>query len=264
MQHNVVARAVLHEKKGHDSDHDLDCLSYLTFPVLSQQEDLVHASLLKGKGKCASLTLQQASWGDLAKQASELSLQVAGMHSLSICWVKQCHSADILLVDSCGEQEEPADAMITRCPGLGLMVLHADCQALLFYDPIGKVIASAHVGWRGSAAHLPVCVVEKMQSAFQVKPENLLVAISPSMGPCHAYYPRYKEHLPENMWPYQRQADYFDFWALTRDQLLSAGVLAEHIQNAHLCTHAHADCCFSHRREGEAAGRHATFIAMRP
>lgn len=254
---------VVSYEKGHAGEYGLHSLPFLNFPLLLAQESLVHASLLKGKGQYTSLTLEHDAWGRLARQASTFCHHVAKNEALSFCWVKQCHSCNILVVSAPGEQNTPADAMITKATNLGLMVLHADCQALLFFDPIEKVIAAAHVGWRGSAVNLPALVVEKMQRDFQVNPENLLVVLSPSLGPCHAYYPQYKEHLPENIWPYQPQENYFDFWALTRDQLLHVGVLSQHIQNARLCTFAHEEGCFSYRREGKLAGRHASFIAMR-
>lgn len=241
----------------------------LAFPLLTQQEEIVHASLLKGaligeKDSPYSLSLEKMSWSELARQTS---LKLQQMPELSacphVCWVKQCHGVQIACVQSPGEQPEPADAMITTSRGLGLMVLHADCQALLFYDPVQKVIAAAHVGWRGSVANLPARVIQKMQSAFQVQPENVLVAISPSIGPSFAYYPQYTEHFPQEIWKYQTQG-YFNFWSLTQDQLCATGVLPSHIASANLCTHAEPEYFFSHRRDGSSAGRHATVIALRP
>lgn len=238
---------------------------YLTFPLLMQHEEILHASLLKGPAEKegALLTLQQASWSDVARHTSLSLQQIPLIAAYPVCWVRQCHGTHIVCVDTHGEQTEPADAMITQHQGLSLMVLHADCQALLFYDPIKKIIAAAHVGWRGSAANLPALVIHKMQSVFQVLPENVRVAISPSIGPSHAHYPEYTQHFPEEMWHYQPKVGYFDFWRLTHDQLCAAGVLSSHIASANLCTCTDSNHFFSHRRDGSLAGRHGTAIALR-
>lgn len=221
-----------------------------------QDKRVLHASFLKGH---EGIGVSPSEESDLAHSTS-LSLQhVAYLPPL--CYLKQCHGTRILVVDTPGLQTEPADAMITTVRKIGLMLRHADCQALLAYDPLQYVIAVAHVGWRGSCANLPALLVQKLQSDFHVRPETLLVAISPSLGPCHAYYPEYQTHFPKTMWSYQVQPGFFDFWSLTRDQLTAVGILPSHIAIAALCTHAHPELFFSYRRD-KTAKRHGTAIAL--
>ena len=39
---------------------------------------------------------------------------------------------------------------MTRTPGLAIGALTADCAPVLFADPVAKVVAAAHAGWRGA------------------------------------------------------------------------------------------------------------------
>jgi copper oxidase (laccase) domain-containing protein len=59
---------------------------------------------------------------------------------------------------SCGEaiqtQLVPADALITDVPGIRLLILTADCQAVMLFDPHKRVVANIHCGWRGSVADI--------------------------------------------------------------------------------------------------------------
>lgn len=42
------------------------------------------------------------------------------------------------------------DGMVTDIPGINLVIYTADCMPVSFYDPVKKVIAVAHSGWRGT------------------------------------------------------------------------------------------------------------------
>ncbi len=61
----------------------------------------------------------------------------------------QTHSARVLTLAEPFTSRPDADAMVTATPGLVLGVLTADCQPVLFADPVAGVIGAAHAGWRG-------------------------------------------------------------------------------------------------------------------
>ena len=158
-------------------------------------------------------------------------------------------------------EERACDALMTNEPGVGLMIKHADCQAGILYDPINNAVACVHVGWRGSVLNLYHDTIQKMKSRYGTDPADLLVGISPSLGPSHAEFRNYQVELPESFWAYQVKPLYFDFWEISRQQLLACGVKDEHIEIARMCTYASHEDCFSHRRN-PATGRHATLVAL--
>ncbi|MBW2465937.1 MAG: peptidoglycan editing factor PgeF, partial [Deltaproteobacteria bacterium] len=177
---------------------------------------------------------------------------------------RQVHGSRIYIA----EEAPPADlevdgydSLITNIPGLGLMVQQADCQAVLLFDPEQKVVAIVHVGWRGSAADIIAETVFAMSRKFSTEPTDIIAAISPSLGPCCAEFINFRSELPAALHGYQVRANYFDFWAISRDQLGAAGVRPENIHVAEICTRCNKDY-FSYRREKET-GRFATVIGIK-
>jgi hypothetical protein len=45
-----------------------------------------------------------------------------------------------------------ADVIVTSTPGVTLVILVADCVPLALVDPVARVLAVVHAGWRGTAA----------------------------------------------------------------------------------------------------------------
>lgn len=173
---------------------------------------------------------------------------------------KQCHGTDIHVIVDPHAEIPPCDGLITHLKGVGLMIKHADCQAALFYDPIQQVIAAVHAGWKGSCGQIYTKTIQILKEKFGSRPENLLVGLSPSLGPDHAEFVNYRSEFSEAFWDYQVKPTYFDFWAISCDELKSAGVLAHHIEVARKCTYANPDC-FSYRRE-KVTGRMGSVIAL--
>ena len=78
--------------------------------------------------------------------------------------VNQVHSADVVTLTAPHEPRPRADAMVTATPGIGLAVLTADCQPVLFSDPQAGVIGAAHAGWRGSRDGVLEATLDAMEA----------------------------------------------------------------------------------------------------
>lgn len=154
------------------------------------------------------------------------------------------------------------DGMITRQKGLGLMIKHADCQAAIFYDPINHAIANVHAGWRGNVQNIYAEAITQMRHAFGSAPENLLVGISPSLGPEKSEFIHFRTELPESFLEFQFKPCYFNLWEISRRQLIDAGILPHHIEIASLCTYSNPQDFFSYRRD-KTTGRNATLALLR-
>jgi len=76
------------------------------------------------------------------------------------------------------------DALITRDPGLALMVFTADCTPILLHDPITGAVGAVHAGWRGTAANIAGNTARAMADAFGTDPANIRAAIGPNIGFC--------------------------------------------------------------------------------
>ena len=181
-----------------------------------------------------------------------------------VIYVQQVHGDGVLVIDDLAGDTAPrvGDAMVSGFPGKALAIQVADCQAILFYDPQRRVVANAHCGWRGSLAGVALRTLRVMQARFGASARDVLVGIGPSLGPCCAEFIHYRSEIPPALWGYRCGSNHFDFWAITRDQLVAAGVPAAHIENSGMCTRCRADRFFSYRAEART-GRFPAVIGLR-
>lgn len=162
---------------------------------------------------------------------------------------------------SSGEMPE-ADILLTATPGVGLLIRQADCQAVMFYDPERRVVANTHCGWRGQVQGVLAETVARLAFHFGSRPAALRAAIGPGLGPCCAEFVNFRREFPPELWRYQRRPGFFDLWQLSFDQLLAAGLKAQHIEVAGLCTRCRQQEFFSYRRD-KVTGRQAAVIALK-
>ncbi|MGB3225470.1 MAG: peptidoglycan editing factor PgeF [Desulforhopalus sp.] len=181
---------------------------------------------------------------------------------------KQVHGTEIYcLTEALLENTEVdgVDALVTDLPNIGLMIQQADCQAVLLFDQVKAVIAAIHCGWRGSVKGILEKVITIMVENYGTVQADLKAVISPSLGPCCAEFINYRRELPEEFHQFMVRDNYFDFWQISRFQLMNAGVSDKNIETTALCT-----CCsdnyFSYRRatrcSGGVTGRNCSVISL--
>lgn len=211
------------------------------------------------KSSFASLNVGDAL-GDSKREVSENKERIRQIiNANKLIFVNQVHGKVIEEVPS--ERSYPdADALITKESYIGLSIRHADCQAAIFYDPQLHVLANVHAGWRGNVQNIYKSVIECFKVKFGSKVENILVGISPSLGPERAEFIDYKKELPEDFRRFQEFPNHFNLWAISKDQLMQNGILSNHIEVAQICTYSNPDDFFSYRRS-KTTGRNAT-VAM--
>ncbi len=199
---------------------------------------------------------------NVAENRRRLKTSLGLMHLVSS---RQVHGARVLVIDKPLKGDlvaEGYDAFVTDQADVGLMIQQADCQAIMFHGPTRAVIGIAHVGWRGSVAGIIEKTVLAMKEAFGVLPEDLKAIIGPSLGPCCAEFVNYQQELPEGFRSFQVRPFYFDFWAISRAQLMTAGIPEASISSAAICTVCEQSF-FSYRRD-QRTGRFAAVIGFKP
>ena len=207
--------------------------------------------------------------GDREKTVSKNRQQIQKMlGSSSLLSAKQVHSDRIYCLTTpinSNREIENVDALVTDQQGVGLMIQQADCQAVLLFDPVNNVVAAVHCGWRGNVSNILEKVVHRMISCFGVSPEELVVVISPSLGPCCAEFINHKSELPDEFRPFMVSENHFDFWQISKNQLVHAGLTEVNITVAGDCTCCSSDY-FSYRRSSRVSagvtGRNCSVIVM--
>ncbi len=102
-----------------------------------------------------------------------------GLTSDALMGTHQVHSSKALVADRSTENQQKADALVTATKGLGLYVLSADCQPVLFADHKAGVIGAAHAGWRGALNGILEATVSGMEKLGANRDD-----IEAVIGPC--------------------------------------------------------------------------------
>lgn len=168
------------------------------------------------------------------------------------------------------------DALITNEEGVILTAFSADCVPILFYDKGHRAIASCHSGWRGTHGRILARVIEAMQREFSSKPEEIYIAIGPSICKnCYEVsedvgeafleaFPALREET-KNAFPIERVSEekfHIDLWELNRIIALEAFIPPENISISGYCTMERPDLFFSHRYSQGKRGVQGAFISL--
>ena len=184
---------------------------------------------------------------------------------------QQVHGAHVAVVGPSqrGTAVPAVDSLVSKTPGIALMLAFADCLPLLLYDPQRHVIALVHAGWRGTIAQVAANTVAVLRQSFGCDPADIWACLGPAIGPCcYQIGPDLAQEIRDVFGPRSGllalQSDgtlHFDLPAAVRWQLELAGV--QHVENSELCTSCHTDEFFSHRAESGRTGRFAVVLALR-
>jgi YfiH family protein len=167
----------------------------------------------------------------------------------------QVHSANINIVNGDELILKESDALITSEENVFLVVSIADCTPILLYDPIAKIIAAVHAGWRGTEQLITIATVRKMIS-LGARAENIYAFIGASASGANyevgtevatLFEKDYYSELPNGKC-------LLDIKKANRDQLLIGGVSLENIEINPRCTITDLNL-HSYRRDGKQSGR---------
>jgi purine-nucleoside/S-methyl-5'-thioadenosine phosphorylase / adenosine deaminase len=248
-------------------------LRYLQFPSLAGIRGIFHGIFLRDRqdrhGAERSLNMGLAC-GESAPRVWQNRRRIGALFDdADMVFARQVHGTDVAVWPVDGNVPDDrgrhytvhGDALVTDCAGQALFIQVADCQAALLVDPVRRAVANVHSGWRGSVGNILGRTVAEMVAHFDSRPEQMHCGIGPSLGPCCAEFVNYRDEIPQKYWPYRRDGDHFDFWRISVDQLVAAGVRRDHIEVSQICTRCNQHLFFSYRGE-RRTGRFAAVIGL--
>ena len=188
---NLSNKNVIHVK-----DKEIE---YLQFRKLLEYKELIHHGYALGLDigfKTTAVNQKPASPErmELAKQSYRKLCNSIGSNDTHIVQANQNHTDTIKSVytkinidkpDFSLTEEGIEDGLVTNKRNLALATTNADCILLLFFDPIKRVIANIHSGWRGTLQRISIKTVQKMVKEFGSKPQDIICCICPSIRKCH-------------------------------------------------------------------------------
>jgi YfiH family protein len=146
------------------------------------------------------------------------------------------------------------DVLATARPGVALAVQTADCVPVLLASDVA--VATAHAGWRGTAAGAAVAAVEALRQ-LGAEPSGVRAWLGPSIGAC--CYEVGGEVAAQFAGEFLRASCggrfFLDLPAVNRAHLEAAGVPRGAISTHPACTLCGGEKYASYRRDGAKSGR---------
>ena len=246
-----------------------DGVLYITFPIL-EKFGVRHCFSTRiggvSNGKYSAMNLSYTG-GDSKESVDEnfrRICKVIDADPKNLVFSKQTHTVNIVNISKKGEVVPPdTDGMITNVEGAVLCSSFADCVPLIFYDPIKKVVAASHSGWRGTVGEIGRLTVERMQSDYGCNPQNIVAVIGPSI--CMDCYEvddtvitevnKMSIEIPPHALMVKCGGKYqLDLKELCRLTLIKAGIKDSNILKSDICTCCNSEYLHSHRATGGERG----------
>ncbi len=181
--------------------------------------------------------------------------------SVPCVFAKQIHKTNLYNIENRPDGDVSVldvDILATGCKDVLMMIRHADCQAGIMYDTKNDVLLLVHAGWRGQMQNIYQKAIHFLCRTYNSQVDDILVLISPSLGPQHSEFINYKTEILSEFHKYRKENNHFDLWQIAFDQLRMCGILEKNIEIAMICTFSHPNLFHSYRRD-KTTKRNCTF-----
>ncbi len=257
-------------------------IEYLQFRRLNKYP-LKHAFVV-GLDKC--FRTSRANDKKITKEEYELTVnsyktlcEALDINYDNIVKSNQVHMSNIEIVRGKKNESKPdfgeypnTDGLVTDKKDIILSTTSADCILLLFYDPIKKVIANVHSGWKGTLQHISVKAVQLMKNEYGCNFNDIICAICPSIRKCHfevnkdVYEMFYNEFSKLKEWDnvieYKNPKWNIDTVMLNKILLKDVGIREENIIDSGICSMCNKNIIHSYRAEGADYGLSTAVISL--
>ena len=210
----------------------------------------------------------------------ELVCQTLGFNINSMVAMQQSHSANVKVIDESykgkGAREwedgiEDTDGIVTHTKNMILSGMAADCSLSIFYDPVKKVLAISHSGWKGIVSGVLRNTISKMMKAFACKRENIQVGIGPAI--CERCYEvgdeliekmeaSFPDCMDQILSKTRKGSRSINIVKALQIQLCNEGIQPEHIELSNLCNACGIKEFYSYRNEDKTTGRFGLFAVL--
>lgn len=271
---NLSNKIVVHKKDGN--------IEYLQFRRLLKYSAILQHAYSLGIDK--NYRTYKANKTPLPREEYKMNIDnyrklcsVNNLNYKNIVKASQAHTDKIYEIkdkkEDVTETMEKVDGLITKENDIILATTNADCILLLFFDPVKKVIANVHSGWKGTLQRISVKTIDKMKNDFECNPKNIIVCICPSIRKCHFevdedVYKLFLEQFSklgnvERFIEKKGEKWYIDTVLINKIILKQAGILEENIEDCGICSVCNKNIIHSFRAEGENYGLATALITIK-
>jgi len=262
-----------------------DDLEYIQFPKLCASGCVKHTfstrhgGVSKGDFASMNLSFNRGDKRESVLKNYEILCNAVKINTKNLVLSKQTHTNNVKVVTKehrgTGVTKPEfcdIDGLITNQTGVALVTQYADCTPLLFCDPVKRVIASSHAGWRGTVKLIGKVTVEKMTKEFGCNPKDIIVGIGPCILDCcyEVDQPVFEEfekidfiNTKDILKPKPNGRYMLNLVEANRLILINSGILPENIDASDICTCCNCDDLHSHRATGGKRGNLAAIIELK-
>ena len=102
----------------------------------------------------------------------------------------QIHSDNIGCIRDISEGEDyptgkvfyDTDGLVTDLDNIAIISRFADCTPVILYDPVKRVQANVHSGWKGTLLKIGGKAVDKMTAEYGCNPQDIIAVLGPTIG----------------------------------------------------------------------------------
>ena len=265
---------VIHVKK--------EGMEFLQFRKLLEYSDIINHAFSLGIGvNFRTYNLEKIDRESKPIKDYEELCKDVGSNYINVIKPNQLHTNNVELVeekinknipDINIEKYKSTDGIITNKKNMILTTTSADCILLLLFDPVKKVIANVHSGWRGTLKKISVKAMNKMKEKYNCDTKDIICCICPSIRKCHfevqsdvkdLYEKEFKnsnkyieETIPNLKW-------HIDTILINKELLKEQGLKEENIVDSMLCSVCNSKLIHSYRAEGKKYGLNTAIIELK-
>jgi len=257
----------------------------ISYKIFEKYNEIAHFCTTRqggtSVGNYASFNLSPFSGDDMSAVAENKSKlgKWLGVESDKIILPFQTHGTEVKEISNrffeLTDEEKSnylngVDSIYTNIPKVCMGISTADCVPILFYDPTKQAVAATHAGWRGTCGRIAEKTITAMVEAYHCQPSDILVTIGPSIS---AKVYEVGQDVVDNfesagfditeIVEIRNKSIYLDLWKANEQSLLKAGIAAENIEVAGICTYTEHERFFSARRLGIKSGRLLSGIMLK-
>jgi len=177
-----------------------------------------------------------------------------------------------------GKRYQDVDGLITDKQDITIMATNADCNLIILYDPIKKIIGNIHAGWRGTFDRITSNAIKLMKTQYDCNPQDIEAYLCPSIRKCHFEVDIDVKELCEEKFKYTgklndiisigeikegKQKYYIDTVLINELLLEEEGILKNNIVDCGICSVCNKELIHSRRAEGLEFGVGSSFICLK-
>jgi YfiH family protein len=219
-----------------------------------------HGGLSEPPFSSLNLGIHTGDSSEIIEQNLNIFCTDLGISPADLARSYQVHGDKIWVTGRAGYQSG-FDAMVSVQPGVFAGVGIADCTPILLADPVTRVCAAIHAGWKGTVAQIVHKTATRLIENRGSNPSEILAYI----GPCISYQhfevgDEVAAQFSEEFKTRKGLKWHVDLKAANAAQLRSLGIKQIEIDSA--CTVENNTDFFSHRTEKGETGRMLALIGF--